>query len=78
MHLVQLQSFTHGENDAADSTAFFHSGGAAWGRSAQAPHRERKRNYTVESASKFFMNTFAAVSFAEFALFFTMNYIFHF
>ena len=39
MQLIQLHSFHHGEKDAADSTAFFffHSGGAAWGRSAQAP-----------------------------------------
>ena len=56
MQLIQLHSFHHGEKDAADSTAFFffHSGGAAWGRSAQAPP-EWKKKLAVESAAKFLM-----------------------
>ena len=38
MQLIQLHPCNHGYKDAADSTAsfFFHSGVAAWGRSAQA------------------------------------------
>ena len=45
MQLIQLHSCFHGENDAADSTAFCfsHSGGAAWGPWAQAPQNENNR-----------------------------------
>ena len=35
MQLIQQQSFFHEKNDAADSTACFHSGGA-WAQGPQA------------------------------------------
>ena len=56
MQLIQLQSCFHGDNDAADSTAFFffHSGGA-WAERPQAAPPEWKKNLAVESAAKFLM-----------------------
>ena len=48
--LIQLPSFFM-RNLAADSTAkfFFHSGGAAWGRSAQAPGMKTHKKHLATS-----------------------------
>ena len=52
--------FFHEKNDAADSTACFHSGGA-WAQGAQAAPPEWK--HAVESAASFFSwKNFAAES----------------
>ena len=64
MKLIQLQSFHHGANDAADSAACFHSGGAVprgtrW-HSPEWKHVGESaasfspcENYAVESTAEF-------------------------
>ena len=58
MQSIQLQSFFHEKNDAADSTAFFffHSGGAWAERPQAAPPRMKKLRKTKPMAKKLFFN----------------------
>ena len=52
MQLIQLQSFFHEKNDAADSTAFFHSGGA-WAERPQAAPPEWKKSVQLNQLHNF-------------------------
>ena len=72
MHLIQLHSCFHGENGAADSTAFsfFHSGGvAAWGRLAQTPQNEKNRMLSNQLHNFLHGSNYAAESTALFSYF---------
>ena len=73
--------FFHEKNDAADSTACFHSGGAAWGPWAQAPPGIKRMRKTKPMAMAmlvpilsgtfwyFFSNGLAPSSLAPFSFF---------
>ncbi len=54
MQLIQQHSFFMKKMMQLIQLHVFHSGGAAWGRSAQAPP-EWKKKLAVESAAKFLM-----------------------
>ena len=72
MQLIQLHTFFHGEKDAADSIAFFfiHSGGGAWGRSAEAPPRNGKKSMQLNQMHPFLHSKkYAAESAVSFQMF---------
>ena len=77
MQLIQLHSFHHGENYAADSTAyfFFHSGGGRLGPLGPGPPRMKKK-LAVESAAKFLMKkTWQLNQLPNFHIFYYETYV---